>query len=72
MTKNASWPQLLIALAFVYVFGLTVWTLIARVMWGLLSWGGVVTVDPTWSGSFALGAVIFFLRIAFTEATKEK
>jgi len=41
-------------------------------MWGLLSWGGVVTVDPTWTGSFALGAVIFFLRIAFTSATKEK
>jgi len=72
MTKNASWPQLLIALAFVYVFGITVWTLIVRGAWSLLSWGEVVTVDPTWAGSFAIGAVIFFLRVAFTSATKEK
>ena len=35
-------------------------------------WGEVVTVDPTWTGSFALGIVIFFLRVAFTSATKKK
>jgi hypothetical protein len=72
MTKNASWPQLLIALAFVYVFGLTVWTLIARAMWSLLSWGEIVAADPTWTGSFALGAVVFFLRMLFTSPAKTK
>jgi hypothetical protein len=72
MTKNSSWPQLLIALAFVYAFGLTIWTLIARVMWSLLSWGEIVTVDPTWSGSFAVGTCIFFLRMLFTSTAKTK
>ena len=72
MTKVASWPHLLIVLALIYVFGITVWTMIVRGMWGLLSWGEVVTVDPTWTGSFALGIVIFFLRVAFTSATKKK
>ena len=72
MTKNASWPQLLIALGFVYAFVLTVWTLIAHLLWSLLSWGEIVTVDPTWTGSFAIGACLFFLRMSFTSTAKTK
>ena len=72
MTKNASWPQLLIALTFVYVFGITVWALIVRGMWSLLSWGEIVAADPTWSGSFAIGACLFFLRMLFTSSAKTK
>jgi hypothetical protein len=72
MLKNASNPQLLLLLALVYAGGMTIWALIARGLWSLLSWGEIVAADPTWSGSFAIGACLFFLRMLFTSPAKTK
>ena len=72
MTKNASWPQLLIALALIYVFGLIANTGFVLIMWSLLSWGEVVTAEPTWPACIALGAVLFFLRAMFNSVDEKK
>ena len=71
MTKNASWPQLLIALALIYVFGLIANTGFVLIMWSLLSWGEVVTAEPTWPACIALGAMLFWLRTMFNSVDKK-
>ena len=72
MKKNASWPQLLIALALIYWFGLLFNTCLVRLGWILLSWGEVVTAEPTWPACIALGAVLFFLRAMFNSVDEKK
>ena len=69
---SASWPQLLIALALIYAFGLIVNTGFVMIGWSLLCWGEVVTAEPTWPACIALGAVLFFLRAMFNSVDEKK
>ena len=72
MPKNANNFQMLVILLVVWLIGLTINTLLVHLGWSLLSWGEVVTMEPTWPGSWALGTVLFVLRSMFTSTAKKK
>lgn len=72
MTKNATNLQMLVILLVVWLIGLTINTLLVHLGWSLLFWGEVVTSEPTWPGSWALGTVLFVLRTMFTSTAKKK
>ena len=72
MPKNANNFQMLVILLVVWLIGLTINTLLVHLGWSLLSWGEVVTMEPTWPGSWALGTVLFVLRTMFASTAKKK
>ena len=72
MPKNATNFQMLVILLVVWLIGLTINTLLVHLGWSLLFWGEVVTAEPTWPGSWALGTVLFVLRTMFASTAKKK
>jgi hypothetical protein len=70
--NNRTNVQLVFIVLVVWLIGLIVNTGGVLIMWSLLSWGEVVTSEPTWPASLALGTVLFWLRTMFNSVDKKK